>query len=152
MYCKMITMISQLTSIAIHSSKKIIFLVMRTFNMHSPIYVQIRNTVSLPIVTMLYISSPRIIHFITGNFLFSATSYLFFKIYLFIYFWLRWVFVAAGGLSLVVVSGGYSSCWCAGFLLWWLLLLRSTGSRQVGFCSCGTRALERRLSSCGTRA
>ena len=25
-----------------------------------------------------------------------------------IYFWLRWVFVAARGLSLVVASGGYS--------------------------------------------
>ena len=27
-------------------------------------------------------------------------------IYLFIYFWLRWVFVAARGLSLVAASGG----------------------------------------------
>ena len=26
--------------------------------------------------------------------------------YLVIYFWLRWVFVAAGGLSLVAASGG----------------------------------------------
>ena len=33
---------------------------------------------------------------------------------LFIYFWLRSVFVAARGLSLVVASGGYSSLWCAG--------------------------------------
>ena len=32
-----------------------------------------------------------------------------FLVYLFIYlFWLHWVFVAARGLSLVVVSGGYS--------------------------------------------
>ena len=29
----------------------------------------------------------------------------------FIYFWLRWVFVAARGLSLVAASGGYSSLW-----------------------------------------
>ena len=36
---------------------------------------------------------------------------------LFIYFWLRWVFVAARGLSLVVASGGYSSLQCAGFSL-----------------------------------
>ena len=50
-------------------------------------------------------------------------------IYLFIYFWLRWVFVAAHGLSLVAVSGGYSSLRCMGFSLQWLLLLRSTGSR-----------------------
>ena len=56
------------------------------------------------------------------------------------------------GFSLVAVSGGYSSLWCAGFSLRWLLLLRSTGSRRTGFSSCGSRALERRLSSCGTRA
>ena len=63
------------------------------------------------------------------------------------YFWLRWVFIAVRGLSLVVASGGYSSLRCAGFSLRWLLLLRSTG-----FSSCGSRALERRLSSCGARA
>ena len=55
-------------------------------------------------------------------------------------------------LSLVVVSRGYSSLWCAGFSLRWLLLLRSTGSSCAGFSSCGSRALERRLSSCGARA
>ena len=79
---------------------------------------------------------------------------------LFIYFWLRWVFVAVRGLSLVAVSGGYSSLWCAGFSLRWLLLLRSTGSRRAGFSSCdswgfsscGSQALERRLGSCGARA
>ena len=65
----------------------------------------------------------------------------FFKlINLFIYFWLRWVFVAARGLSLVAASGGYSSLQCAGFLLQWLLLLRSMGSRHAGFSSCGTWA------------
>ena len=42
---------------------------------------------------------------------------------LFIYFWLCWVFVAAWGLSLVAASRGYSSLRCAGFSLWWLLLL-----------------------------
>ena len=79
----------------------------------------------------------------------------FFKIYLFIlfiYFWLRWVFVAARGLSLVVVSRGYSLLRCAGFSLRWLLLLRSTGSRHAGFSSCGSWALECRLSSCGAWA
>ena len=63
--------------------------------------------------------------------------HLFFK---FIYFWLCWVFVAVRGLSLVVVSRGYSSLQCRGFSLRWLLLLRSTGSRCVGFSSCGSRA------------
>ena len=71
--------------------------------------------------------------------------------YLFIY-WLCWVFAAARGFSLVAASGGYSSLLCAGFSLRWLLLLRSTGSRQAGFSSCGSRALARRLSSCGLRA
>ena len=61
-------------------------------------------------------------------------------IFLFIHsfiLWLRWVFVAARGLSLVAVSGGYSSLRCTGFSLPWLLLLRSTGSRHAGFSSCG---------------
>ena len=68
--------------------------------------------------------------------------YYFFKnlFILFIYFWLFWVFVAVRGLSLVAVSGGYSSLRCADFLLQWLLLLRSTGSRCAGFSSCGSRA------------
>ena len=65
---------------------------------------------------------------------------------LFIYFWLHWVFVAAHGLSLVVASGGYSSLRCAGFSLRWLLLLRGTGSRRVGFSSCSTQALGVRAS------
>ena len=68
------------------------------------------------------------------------------------YFWLHRVFISAHGLSLVAVSGGYSSLRCAGFSLWWLLLLQSMGSRLTGFSSCGSRALERRLSSCGARA
>ena len=82
-------------------------------------------------------------------------AYLFFLnfIYLFIYL------LAALGLrccvrafSLVAVSRGYSSLWCMGFSLWWLLLLWSTGSRRAGFSSCGLQALERRLSSCGAQA
>ena len=36
-------------------------------------------------------------------------DYMYFKNFcLFIYFWLCWVFIATRGLSLVVVSGGYS--------------------------------------------
>ena len=57
-----------------------------------------------------------------------------------IYFWLHWVFVAAHGLSLVGASGGYSSLWCTGLPLQWLLLLQSTGSRRAGFSSCSTWA------------
>ena len=63
-------------------------------------------------------------------------------IYLFIYFWLlRAGFLSScgeWGLLLIVVHG--------------LLLLQSTGSRRPGFSSCGSRALELRLSSCGAQA
>ena len=55
------------------------------------------------------------------------------------------------GLSLVAASRGYSLLWCVGFSLRWLLLLWSTGSRCVGFSSCGLWALEHRLRSCGPR-
>ena len=77
--------------------------------------------------------------------MFQTPFFFFFKlIYLiFVYFWLRWIFVAALRLSLVAVSGGYSLFQCVGF---------SSGSRCTGFSSCGSRALERRLSSCGSRA
>ena len=68
----------------------------------------------------------------------GAFSFFFF-LNLFIYFWLHWVFVAERRLSLVVVSGGYSSWQCAGFSLQWFLLLQlqSVGSRHAGFSSCG---------------
>ena len=79
-------------------------------------------------------------------------GYILFLINKFIYFWLRWVFVAVLGLSLVAASGAYSSLWCAGLSLRWLLLLQSTGYKWAGFSSCGSRALEHRLSSCGAWA
>ena len=74
---------------------------------------------------------------------------LFFKnLFTYFYFWLHWVFVPAHG----VASGGYSLLQCACFLLQWLFLLWSTGSRRAGFSSCSSRAVEHRLSSCGTWA
>ena len=45
----------------------------------------------------------------------------------FIYFWLRWVFVDAQGLSLVAVSKGYSSC--------------GVQAASCGFCCCRAQAL-----------
>ena len=77
-------------------------------------------------------------------------SFFKFLFTLFVYFWLRWVFVAACGLFLVVASRGYSSLWCAGQSLWWLLLLQSMGSRRMGFSSCGMRAQQLWLT--GSRA
>ena len=56
----------------------------------------------------------------------------FFQVYLFIYFWLRWVFVSVRGLSLVAASGIHSSSRCAGLWLSRPLLLWSTGSRRAG--------------------
>ena len=83
----------------------------------------------------------------------SEESFLFLiNLFYFYYFWLRSVFVAACGLSLVAASRGYTSLRCVSFSLWWLLLLQSMGSRHAGFSSCGSQALERRLSSCGARA
>ena len=77
---------------------------------------------------------------------FGVVDYVF-KIYflLFIYFWLFWVFFAVHRLSLVAASGGYSSLWCVGFSLWWLLLLRSVGSRHAG-----SVVVAHGLSSCGS--
>ena len=75
---------------------------------------------------------------------FLLNLFLFIYFYLFIclltYLWPRWVSVAARGLSLVAVSGSYSSFQCVGFSLRWLLLLWSTGSKRMGFSSSGMRA------------
>ena len=72
----------------------------------------------------------------------------FFLIYLIYYYYFRlcWVFIAAHGLSLVAASGGYSS-----------LQARAPGTQASvvvarGLSSCGSQALESRLSSCGARA
>ena len=77
----------------------------------------------------------------------------------FIYFWLLWVFVAACGLSLVAVSRGYSLLHCAashrsGFSCCGAQAPGTQASVVVAcmLISCGSWALERRLSSCGTRA
>ena len=53
-------------------------------------------------------------------------------------FCLCWVFVAARGLSLVAVSRDYVVV--HGLLIAVACLLQGTGSRRVGFSSCGTRA------------
>ena len=77
-----------------------------------------------------------------------------------------WLFICwvLAALGLRCCTRAFSSCSepgplyfpFAGFSLHWLLLLGSTGSRCTGFsnssirlCSCGSRALECWLSSCG---
>ena len=88
-------------------------------------------------------------------------NFLFEKIYLFylFYFWLHWVFIAACGLSLVAVSGGYSllsarASHCSGFSCCgaWALGVQSSVVVACGLSSCGLWALEHRLSGCGAQA
>ena len=68
--------------------------------------------------------------FTPGNFIpFDVMVNGIFIIIIIIYFWLRWIFIAAHGLSLAVESRDYSLLWGGGFSLRWLFLLRSTGSR-----------------------
>ena len=55
-------------------------------------------------------------------------------------------------LSLVAVSGRYSSLLCLAFSSQWLLSLQSAGSRAHGRRSCSSQAPEHRRRSCGTRA
>ena len=88
---------------------------------------------------------------------FKKFIYLF--IYLFIYFWLHWVFIAARGLSLVAASGATLRCsaWashCGGFSCCraWALGSWTSVAVACGLSSCGSWALERRLSSCGAQA
>ena len=58
-----------------------------------------------------------------------------------------------------LLSAGFLQLWQCGhswlqrarFLLWWLLLVQSMGSRHLGFSSCDSQALELRLSSCVNR-
>ena len=96
---------------------------------------------------------PAICCFLYVSFLFLCYSFISFLcvkhifqcvliplIFFFFFFWLRWVFVAARGLSLVAASRGCSSLWCAGFSLQRLLLLQSMGCRCAGFSSCSTQA------------
>ena len=57
----------------------------------------------------------------------------------FVYFWLRWVFVAARRLPLVVVSRGCSLAVVEDSFFWWLLLGTRTRER-ADFRGCGTQA------------
>ena len=88
-------------------------------------------------------------------------------VYLFIYFWLCWVFIAALRLSLVEKSGATFYLWCTSFLFN-AIRTRALGTRALvaaaqgfyqfgswapggaGFSSCGSQVLEHGLSSYGT--
>ena len=70
----------------------------------------------------------------------------------FIYFWLRWVFIAAHGLSLVVVSEDYSLVVVLKLLTAMASHCRVRVLRNVGFSTCRMWALKHGMSSCGTQA
>ena len=61
------------------------------------------------------------------------------------------IFIAMRAFSLVEVRGGYSLVTEHGFSLRWLFLVQSMGTRACGLGSCGSWALEHRLS-CGAQA
>ena len=81
--------------------------------------------------------------------------FYFFLIYLFIYLF---IFGCIGSLLLhagflqLRQAGATLRCSCVSFSSRWLLLLWSMGSRHTGFSTCGSQALEHRLSSCGAQA
>ena len=68
------------------------------------------------------------------------------------YFWLRWVFVAARGFSLVVVRKGHFLLQCTGFSFCWLFLLQNTGFSMRGFSTCSLYDPEHGLNSCDIQA
>ena len=91
-----------------------------------------------------------------GRFLTSVPPGKSSLILFYFFLWLRWVLVAACRLSLVGVGGGYSSLRCMGFSCGgfsccraWALGVWASVVVERGLSSCGSRALVRRLSSCG---
>ena len=77
----------------------------------------------------------------------DGALHYFYKPFVHFSFWLRWVFVAALGLSLGAARGAYAWLQCSGFSC-----CRAGTSGHTGFSGCGSRALDHRLSSCGAGA
>ena len=113
----------------------------------TPLSLQVYPVLLMTFIGMIWITWP---------FLFLKNLLIF----IFIYFWLCWVFVAAHGLvSLVAVSGAYSSLQCVashcgGFSCCeaWALGMQASVVVACELSSCGSWALEHRLSSCGAWA
>ena len=84
-------------------------------------------------------------------FLFLKNNFIYYKyIYLFIYFWLCWVFIAVHGLLSVAVCRLLIAV--ASLCRARALSARASVVVAHGLSSCGLWALEHRLSSCGKRA
>ena len=84
------------------------------------------------ITTWIVFCSLSLLTFAFFFFFFKGIPFFLFFIYLFIYFWLRWVLASVRGPSPVAACGGHSSSRCAGLPLSRPLPPRSTGSRRAG--------------------
>ena len=94
-------------------------------------------------------------YYLLFNFIsFHVFQISFFKMLfkMFVYSWLRWVFIAVGGLSLAVACGETLCCGVRASHYGGFSYYRSQALGRVGFSSCGSQALEHRLNSLGTRA
>ena len=108
-----------------------------------------RLDLSLYFTAPKYFKTPRKVlktkDIFAANIYQSSSFIVYIHIILCIYFCLCWVFAAACGLSLVAASG-------SGLLIVVVSLVVEHGLWARGLSSCGTWALEHRLSSCGARA
>ena len=66
--------------------------------------------------------------------------FFFLILFIYFYFWLPWVFVAACRLFSSCGEQGLLFVAVPRLLIGWLLLLQSTSSRRAGFNSCGTQS------------
>ena len=79
--------------------------------------------------------------------LYKIVIRLFISLTIFVNLFYLFIFGCVGSSLL---RTGFLQLWFAGFTLWWLLLLQSTGSRHMDFSSCGARAQQ--LWLVGSRA
>ena len=123
-----------------------------THYIHTHIHVYIRRYTYIYTYMYVYIGMKQV--FDEAIFAFIRYKTFFFFINLFFIY----LFLSALGLRCCTRAfsscgkWGYSLLWCSGFLLRWLLLLRSAGSRRAGFSSCGTWAQQLWLAGSRTQA
>ena len=84
----------------------------------------------------------------------SFPPFILFGKHVYIYFWLCWVFVAAWAFLSVQRVGATLQLWCTGFILWYHLLQRSTGSSVWAsvVAGQGSRSVAHRFQSTGSTA
>ena len=97
-------------------------------------------------VSLLFLLRTLVIEF-WAHLIRNALIFSLYIFYLFVYLWLRWVFIAARELSLVAVSRSYSSLSAVSFSLWGFSRYRAQalGAQASVVAAC-------RLSNCGSQA